>query len=210
MWTYEKKLEFPVHITKKNLAFAKQLITAIGGPGGEMASAVRYLMQAPTMPDKIGQNLLLEIGTEEFAHVEILVAMLKGLTKDATIDEIKKYGFESYYTDHGLGIYPTDASGNPFTVAYIASSGDPITDLNEDMAAEAKARAGYEHLMDLTDDAEILAPLSFLRQREIIHYQRFAEALKHYQEMFKAFSSFFFLQKKGIPKGSLLFPMLNS
>lgn len=187
MWTYEKKLEFPVHITKKNLAFAKQLITAIGGPGGEMASAVRYLMQAPTMPDKIGQNLLLEIGTEEFAHVEILVAMLKGLTKDATIDEIKKYGFESYYTDHGLGIYPTDASGNPFTVAYIASSGDPITDLNEDMAAEAKARAGYEHLMDLTDDAEILAPLSFLRQREIIHYQRFAEALKHYQEMFKQY-----------------------
>lgn len=187
VWTYEKKLEFPVHITKKNLAFAKQLITAIGGPGGEMASAVRYLMQAPTMPDKIGQNLLLEIGTEEFAHVEILVAMLKGLTKDATIDEIKKYGFESYYTDHGLGIYPTDASGNPFTVAYIASSGDPITDLNEDMAAEAKARAGYEHLMDLTDDAEILAPLSFLRQREIIHYQRFAEALKHYQEMFKQY-----------------------
>ncbi len=187
MWTYEKKLEFPVHITKKNLGFAKQLITAIGGPGGEMASAVRYLMQAPTMPDKIGQNLLLEIGTEEFAHVEILVAMLKGLTKDATIDEIKKYGFESYYTDHGLGIYPTDASGNPFTVAYIASSGDPITDLNENMAAEAKARAGYEHLMDLTDDAEILAPLSFLRQREIIHYQRFAEALKHYQEIFKQY-----------------------
>lgn len=187
VWTYEKKLEFPVHITKKNLAFAKQLITAIGGPGGEMASAVRYLMQAPTMPDKIGQNLLLEIGTEEFAHIEILIAMLKGLTKGATIEEIKKYGFESYYADHGLGIYPTDASGNPFTVTLIASSGDPITDLNEDLAAEAKARGGYEHLMDLTDDAEILAPLSFLRQREIIHYQRFAEALKHYQEMFKQY-----------------------
>lgn len=187
MWTYEKKLEFPVHITKRNLWFAKELITAIGGPGGELASGIRYLMQAPTMPDKIGQNLLVEIGTEELAHVEILVAMMKGLTEGATIEEIKKNGFESMYTDHGLGIYPTDASGNPFTVSFIASTGSPISDLNEDMAAEAKARAGYEHLMDLTDDPEILAPLSFLRQREIIHYQRFAEALKHYQEMLKEY-----------------------
>ncbi|MDE5714948.1 MAG: manganese catalase family protein [Anaeroplasmataceae bacterium] len=187
MWTYEKKLEFPVHISKRNLPFAKELITAIGGPGGELAAAIRYFIQAPTMPDKIGQNLLVEIATEELAHVEVLVAMMKGLTAGATIDEVKKYGFEANYTDHGLGIYPTDASGNPFTVTYIASSGDPITDLNEDLAAEAKARAGYEHLMDLTDDPEILAPLSFLRQREIIHYQRFAEALKHYQEMFKQY-----------------------
>lgn len=187
MWTYEKKLEFPVSITKKNLGFAKELITAIGGPGGELAAAIRYLLQAPTMPDKIGQNLLVEIGTEELAHVEILVAMLKGLTKGATIEEIKQYGFEQYYTDHGLGIYPTDATGNPFTVTYLASTGNPITDLNEDIAAESKARAGYENLMDLTDDEEILAPLSFLRQREIIHYQRFAEALKHYQEKFKQY-----------------------
>lgn len=187
MWNYEKKLEFPVHITKRNLGFAKQLITAIGGPAGELASGIRYLLQAPTMPDKIGQNLLVEIGTEELAHVEILVAMLKGLTDGATIEEIKKHGFESYYTDHGLGIYPTDASGNPFDVKYLVSSGNPITDLNEDIAAESKARAGYENLMDLTDDEEILAPLSFLRQREIVHYQRFAEALKHYQEMFKQY-----------------------
>lgn len=187
MWTYEKKLEFPVSISKKNLAFAKQLITAIGGPGGELAAAVRYLMQAPTMPDKIGQNLLVEIATEEFAHIEILMAMFKGLTEGATIDEIKKYGFESYYTDHGLGVYPVDASGNPFSVTLLASTGNPITDLNEDLAAEAKARAGYENLMNLTDDEEILAPLSFLRQREIVHYQRFAEALKHYQEKFKQY-----------------------
>ncbi len=187
MWTYEKKLEFPVAITKKNLGFAKELITAIGGPGGELAAAIRYLLQAPTMPDKIGQNLLVEIGTEELAHVEILVAMMKGLTQGATLDEIKKSGFEGVYADHGLGIYPTDASGNPFTVRLLASTGDAIADLNEDLAAEAKARAGYEHLMDLTDDEEILAPLSFLRQREIIHYQRFAEALKHYQEKFKQY-----------------------
>lgn len=187
MWSYEKKLEFPVSISKKNLAFAKQLITAIGGPGGELAAAVRYLMQAPTMPDKIGQNLLVEIATEEFAHIEILMAMFKGLTEGATIDEIKKYGFESYYTDHGLGVYPVDASGNPFSVTFLASTGNPITDLNEDLAAEAKARAGYENLMNLTDDEEILAPLSFLRQREIIHYQRFAEALNHYQNKFKQY-----------------------
>lgn len=187
MWTYEKRLEFPVCITKKNLDFAKKLVTAVGGPYGELAAAIRYLVQAPTMPDKVGQNLLLEIGTEELAHVEILAAMLKGLTQGATVEEIKKYGFDCNYVDHGLGLFPTDASGNPFTVTYIASTGNPITDLNEDIAAESKARAGYEYLMDLTDDEEILAPLSFLRQREIVHYQRFAEALKHYQEKFKQY-----------------------
>lgn len=182
MWHYEKRLEFPVCITKKNLSFAKQLISAIGGPAGELASAIRYMIQAPTMPDKVGQNLLMEIATEEFAHVEILIAMFKGLTKNATLEEVKKYGLESYYTDHGLSIYPTDASGNPFTVSYVASTGNPICDLNENLAAEAKAKASYENLMNLTNDEEILAPLAFLRQREVIHYQRFAEALKHYQD----------------------------
>ena len=187
MWEYKKHLEYPVSISKKNLEFAKELITAIGGPAGELAAFVRYYMQAPTMPDKVGQNLLVSIATEELAHVEILVAMMKGLTKDATIDEIKRAGFDPIYADHGLGIYPTDATGNPFKVEYIASTGDPITDLNEDMAAESKARASYEHLMDLTDDPEILGPLSFLRQRERVHYQRFAEALKHYQELLKVY-----------------------
>ena len=182
MWEYKKHLEFPVSISKRNLAFAKEMITAIGGPAGELAACIRYFMQAPTMPDKIGQNLLMEIATEEMAHVEILMAMMKGLTAGATIKEIKENGFECVYADHGLGIYPTDAGNNPFDVKFIASTGDPIADLNEDLAAESKARAGYEHLMNLTDDPEILGPLSFLRQREIIHYQRFAEALKHYQD----------------------------
>ncbi len=187
MWEYKKHLEFPVSVSKKNLGFAKEVITAIGGPAGELASGVRYLMQAPTMPDKVGQNLLVEIATEELAHVEILMALIKGLTEGATKEEIKEAGFECNYVEHGLGIYPSDSFGNPFTAAYIASTGDPITDLNENMAAESKARASYEHLMDLTDDPEILGPLSFLRQREIVHYQRFAEALKHYQEMFKVY-----------------------
>lgn len=183
MWTYEKRLEFPVNITKRNLKFAKGMISAIGGPGGELAAAVRYLLQAPTMPDKIGQNLLVEIATEELAHVEILMAMFKQLTDGASIEEIKAADFECHYIDHGLGIFPTDAAGNPFTAAFIGITGNPIVDLNEDLAAEAKAKSGYESLMNLTNDEEILAPLSFLREREIIHYQRFAEALKHYENL---------------------------
>lgn len=182
MWEYKKVLEYPVNISKPNPGFAKQLITAIGGPGGELAAAIRYFIQAPSMPDLIGQNLLVEIATEELGHVEILTAMYKQLVKDATVNDFIESNSVGIFTDHGKGIYPTDASGNPFTVSYLASTGDPITDLTEDMAAEEKARAGYENLMKLTDDIEILGPLSFLRQREIIHYQRFAEALKHYMK----------------------------
>ena len=185
MWNYEKVLEFPVNITKRNLQFAKEMISTIGGPSGELGAAIRYLMQAPTMPDKIGQNLLLEIATEELGHVEILIAMFKQLTTGATVEEIINSNFDSYYVEHGLGVYPIDSLGNPFTVSYLAVSGNPITDLNEDLAAEAKAKAGYENLMNLTNDEEILAPLSFLRQREIVHYQRFAEALKHYQKLYE-------------------------
>ena len=183
MWTYEKRLEFPVNIKKRNLKFAKSMISAIGGPGGELAAAVRYLLQAPTMPDKIGQNLLVEIATEELGHVEILMAMFKQLTEGATLEEIKEANFECHYVDHGLGIFPTDAAGNPFTATYLGITGNHITDLNEDLAAEAKAKAGYESLMNLTNEEDILAPLAFLREREIIHYQRFAEALKHYENM---------------------------
>ena len=182
MWEYKKQLEFPVHISKQNLKYAKILITQIGGYAGELGACIRYFMQAPTMPDLVGQNLLIEIATEEMAHIEILVAMIKGLTKGATHEDYKKAGVEDIYAERAKGIYPSDATGNPFSALTLASSGDVIADLTEDMAAEEKARAVYEHLMDLTDDPEILGPLSFLRQREIVHYQRFAEALKHYQE----------------------------
>lgn len=182
MWKYEKHLEFPVNITKRDLRFAKILLTQIGGYAGELGACIRYFIQAPTMPDLVGQNLLTEIATEEMAHVEILVAMIKGLTQGATAEDYKKAGIEGIYADHGLGIYPIDAGENPFNVLILASSGDYITDLTEDMAAEEKARAVYEHLMDLTDNPEILGPLSFLRQREVVHYQRFAEALKYYKD----------------------------
>ncbi len=182
MWEYKKHLEFPVHIRKPDLRFAKILITQVGGYAGELNACIRYFMQAPTMPDLVGRNLLTEIATEEMAHIEILIAMMKDLTAGCTEQDYKKAGIECLYADHGKGIYPTDAADNPYSAKLFASSGDVIADLTEDMAAEEKARAVYEHLMDLTDNPEILAPLSFLRQREIVHYQRFAEALKHYQE----------------------------
>lgn len=185
MWCYNNHLEFPVNITKKDLRFAKILITQIGGYAGELGACIRYFMQAATMPDKLGRDLMIEIATEEMAHVEILYKMIEGLMRDATIEEIKAMHLEGQYAEHAKGIYPTDVGTVPFNAATLASSGDVITDLTEDLAAEEKARAVYEHLMDLTNNPEILAPLSFLRQREIIHYQRFAEALKYYKEMKK-------------------------
>ena len=182
MWEYKKYLEFPVKISKPDLRFAKILITQIGGYAGELGACLRYFMQAPTMPDNVGRNLLVEIATEEMAHVEILVSMMKQLTKGMTALDYKKAGLEGLYSDHGTGIYPTDSGENPFNALTFASTGDVLADLSEDMAAEEKARAVYEHLMDLTDNPEILAPLSFLREREIVHYQRFAEAYKYYKD----------------------------
>ena len=143
MWAYEKKLMYPLSIKKKDLKFAKQLITQYGGFAGELGAALRYLNQRYTMPDDRGKALLTDIGTEELAHVEMLQTMLYQLMKDATIEELKEAGLASYYAEHKKGIYPTDANGVPFTVTYFASTGDPIADLSEDMAAEEKARTVY-------------------------------------------------------------------
>lgn len=151
-----------------------------GGPNGELAASLRYLTQRYTMPDDKGKALLTDIGTEEFAHMEMISTMVYQLTKGASIEEIKAAGLEGNYTEHGVSLYPVDANGVPFTVAYFAVTGDPVADLAEDMAAEQKARAVYEHLMDLTKDPDILAPLSFLRQREIVHYERFKELYEEY------------------------------
>ncbi len=182
MFKYEKMLEYPINIRKKDLKMAKLLITQFGGPDGELSASLRYLSQRFSMPDDKGKALLSDIGTEELGHVEMICTMVNQLLKDATIDEIKKYGLESWYTQHNKGIYPTDANGVPYTAAYIASTGNPIVDLQEDLAAEEKARVTYENLMDLTTDESILAPLSFLRQREIVHYNRFKELLNYYKE----------------------------
>lgn len=181
MFKYEKMLEYPINIKSKNLKLAKLLVTQFGGPDGELAASLRYLSQRFTMPDEKGKALLSDIGCEELGHVEMICTMITQLIKDASIDEIKKYELEPWYVQHNKGIYPMDSNGVPFTSAYIASTGNPIVDLHENMAAEEKARATYENLMDLTDDESILAPLSFLRQREIVHYTRFKELLEYYK-----------------------------
>jgi len=181
MFKYEKMLEYPVNVKKKDLKMAKLLVAQFGGPDGELAASLRYLSQRFSMPDEKGKALLSDIGTEELGHVEMICTMIHQLIKDASIEEVKAAGLEPWYTQHNKGVYPMDASGVPFTSAYIASTGNPIVDLHEDLAAEEKARATYENLMDLTNDESLLAPLSFLRQREIVHYTRFKELLEYYK-----------------------------
>ena len=180
MWKYVKTLEYPVNIKKKDLRMAKYLVTQYGGSNGELAAAWRYLNQRYTMPDDKGKALLTDIGTEELAHVEIISTMIYQLMKDATLDELKEAGLDSHYAEHGKGLYPTDANGVPFTVMYFATTGDPVADLSEDMAAEQKARAVYENLINLTNDQDVIDVLLFLRQREIIHFNRFKALYEEY------------------------------
>ena len=184
MWKYEKKLQFPVNIKNKNVKMAKYIITQNGGANGELGATLRYLNQRYTMPDEKGKAILSDIATEEMAHMEIISAMVYQLLEGATPEELEKEGLGSQYTEHGNGVYPNDSNGVPFTAAYFAVTGDPLADLAEDMAAEQKARATYENLMSLTDDEDILAPLSFLRQREIIHYERFKALYEEYAKKY--------------------------
>ncbi len=181
MWAYEKRLQYPINIRKKNLKMAKLLVTQYGGSNGELAAALRYLNQRYTMPDDKGRALLTDIGTEELAHVEMIGTMISQLMAGATIEEIKEAGLDSHYAEHKNALYPTDANGVPFTAAYFATTGDAIADLTEDIAAEQKARAVYENLINLTDDPDLLGPLLWLRQREIIHFNRFSELLDEYK-----------------------------
>ena len=182
MWKYEKKLEYPINIKRKDLKMAKTIITQYGGANGELAAALRYLNQRYTMPTIKGQALFKDIGTEELAHVEMISAMISQLVNGATIKELEDVGLGGHFAEHNHALFPTDAMGVPFTTAYIEASGDYIADLESDMAAEQRARATYEHLMDLTNDPDLLGPLSFLRQREVIHYQRFKELRNYYLE----------------------------
>lgn len=185
MWKYEKMTQYPINIKKKDLNMAKYLVTQYGGPNGELAAAWRYLNQRYTMPDDKGKALLTDIGTEELAHVEMISTMVYQLMKDASIDELKKAGLASHYAEHGKGLYPTDANGIPFTVAYFATTGDPLADISEDMAAEQKARATYENLINLTDDPDVIGPLLYLRQREVVHFARFKELYDDYKKKYK-------------------------
>ena len=181
MFKYDKKLAYPINITKKDLKMAKYLITQFGGPNGELSAAMRYFSQKFTMPDDKGRALLNDIATEELGHVEMICTMVHQLTKNATIDELEKAGLGSYYTEHGVGIFPVDATGNPFTCTYFAVTGDILANISEDMAAEEKARATYEGLINQTNDEDIIGPLLFLRQREVVHFNRFKQLYDYYK-----------------------------
>lgn len=182
MWIYEKRLQYPVNITKCNAKMAQVIISQFGGPDGELAASQRYLSQRYTMPNKVAKGLLTDIGTEELSHMEIICSIVYQLTKDLSIEEIKASGFDKYYVDHTTALWPQAAGGTPFGATVFQSKGDAITDLTEDLAAEQKARTTYDNILRLIDDPEICDPIRFLRAREIVHFQRFGEALRHVQE----------------------------
>lgn len=184
MWKYVKKLEYPVNIKNTNLDMAKALLAQYGGPDSELGAAMRYLNQRYTMPDEKGMALLTDIGTEELAHIEMIATMIYQCMKGASTEELKKAGLLGTYIQHDHAVFPTDANGVPFTSSYIETSGDWRSDLESDLAAEQRARTTYEHLMNITNDPDILAPLSFLRQREVVHYQRFKELRDYYIEKY--------------------------
>jgi spore coat protein JC len=185
MWYYVKTLQHPINLKSCDLNMAKLLITQYGGPDGELGAALRYLNQRFSMPTNKSKGLFTDIGTEEMAHVEMIGTMVYQLMDNASIDQIKAAGLAGHYADHGKALFYTDATGNPWTATYIQAKGDVIADIHENMAAEQKARATYEWLMNLTDDAEIKKILGFLREREVVHYQRFGEALMDIQDNVK-------------------------
>ena len=182
MWTYDKKLQYPVKIARPNPALAKVIITQFGGPDGELAASMRYLSQRYSMPYKEVVGVLNDIGTEELAHMEMVSAIVHQLTRNLTPEQIKASGFDTYFVDHTVGLWPQAASGMPFTSVCFQSKGDAITDLTENMAAEQKARTTYDNIIRLADDPDVLDPIRFLRQREINHFQRFGEALRITQD----------------------------
>ena len=182
MFQYSKKLQYPVRIRRPNPALAKIILTQYGGPDGELGASLRYLSQRYSMPFDELKGLLTDIGTEELGHLEMIGTIVHQLTRNLSIEEIKNSGFAPYFVDHTVGIWPQAASGMPFSSASMQSTGDPITDLSEDMAAEQKARTTYDNILRLIDDPDVIAPIRFLREREIVHYQRFGEALRMVQD----------------------------
>ena len=183
MWQYEKKLQYPVKIANPNPALAKVIISQIGGPDGELGAALRYLNQRYSAPCREVQAILNDIGTEELAHIEMIGTIIYQLTRDLSLKEIKDSGFDTYFVDHTTGVYPIAASGVPFSADTFQSTGDAIADIHEDLAAEQKARLTYDNILRLADDPDVRDPIKFLREREIVHYQRFGEGLRLIQDM---------------------------
>lgn len=183
MFHYENRLQFPINIKETNAALAQAIISQYGGPDGEMGASMRYLSQRYATPYREVAGILTDIGTEELSHLEMVAAIIYQLTKDLPMDEIKRNGFDKYYVDHTLGIWPQAAGGVPFNACEFQSKGDIITDLFEDMAAEQKARTTYDNILRLCRDyPDVYEPIKFLRAREIVHFQRFGEALRLTQD----------------------------
>lgn len=200
MWEYERRLQFPVKITKPNAKIAQVIISQYGGPDGEMGASMRYLSQRYATPYREVAGVLTDIGTEELAHLEMVATIVYQLTKDLSMEEIEASGFDKYYVDHTVGIWPQAAGGIPFNACEFQSKGDIITDLFEDMAAEQKARTTYDNILRLVKDPEVCEPIKFLREREIVHFQRFGEALRLTQE--KLDSKNFYAFNPGFDKES--------
>ncbi len=192
MWNYEKRLQFPVHITKSCPKTAQLIISQFGGPDGELSASMRYLSQRYSMPCKKISGLLTDIGTEELAHMEIVCAMIYQLTKNLTPEQVKTSGFDGYYIDHTAALWPQAAGKVPFNACEFQSKGDALADLHEDLSAEQKARTTYDNLLRVIDDPEIKEPLRFLRAREIVHYQRFGEALEHLKSQLNSRNFYYF------------------
>lgn len=187
MWNYEKRLQYPVNIKTPDAKLAQFISSQYGGPDGEMGASMRYLSQRYTMPNRMAAAVLNDIGTEELAHLEIVATIIYQLTCNLSMEEIENSGFGPYYIDHTLGIWPQAAGGVPFNACEFQSKGDPITDLHENMAAEQKARTTYDNILRVVRHIpEVADPIKFLRAREIVHYQRFGEALTKIQEQLDA------------------------
>lgn len=182
MWTYDRKLQYPVKIKNPSARMAQIIISQLGGPDGELGASMRYLNQRYSMPYGEVTGILTDVGTEELAHMEMIAAIVHQLTRNLTEEEIAASPFATYFVDHTVGVYPLSAGGIPFDMKYIGVKGDVIADLNEDLAAEQKARVTYDNLIRLCDDPDVLDPLRYLREREIVHYQRFGDALRITQD----------------------------
>ena len=178
MFVYEKKLQFPVRIQNPNPALAKFIISQYGGPDGELGASLRYLSQRYSMPYPELKGLLTDIGTEELGHLEMVAAVIHQLTRKMSEEEILRSGLDTYFVDHTAGVYPTAASGFPWSAASIGVKGDVLADLNEDLAAEQKARVTYDNILRLSDDPDVNNVMRYLREREIVNYQRFGEGLR--------------------------------
>ncbi len=191
MWDYDRKLMYPVKIKNPNPKLAKYVISQYGGPDGELAASLRYLSQKYTMPTNAAKGLLNDIGTEELAHLEMVGAIVYQLTRDIDSQIVKDSGFGEYFINHSTGVYPANTNGMPFDALAIAVTGDPITDLTENMAAEQKARSTYDNILRMSDDPDVNDVIKFLRQREIVHFQRFGEMRNKINEMVTSKNKFF-------------------